>query len=145
MMTLMQLIKLVLDDAYKAIHVTGEAEKDSLINAELKRAPADRDWHRVLGALEAMTARAESIGCEELWASAIRSRILVYAAQLSDVGAASGPLFVTLAVMTVSCLLNERSRARYAAGERVVVMAIVWLSGAKAAAYQRPAPWEIVR
>ena len=35
-MTLMQLIKLVLDDAYKAIHITEEAEKDKLIKEELK-------------------------------------------------------------------------------------------------------------
>lgn len=34
-MTLMQLIKIVLDDAYKAIHVTEEAEKDALIKLEL--------------------------------------------------------------------------------------------------------------
>jgi len=36
MMTLMQLIKLVLDDAYKAIHVADEAAKDKLISEELK-------------------------------------------------------------------------------------------------------------
>jgi hypothetical protein len=36
MMTLMQLIKLVLDDAYTAIHVAEEAEKDAMITEELK-------------------------------------------------------------------------------------------------------------
>jgi hypothetical protein len=34
-MTLMQLIKLVLDDAYRSIHIADEAEKDSLIKEEL--------------------------------------------------------------------------------------------------------------
>ena len=64
------------------------AAGDFLINAELRKPAEARDWSAVLGALERMAARGRSIACDELWASAIRSRILVLAGQLGDVSAA---------------------------------------------------------
>src|SRR5262249_1557080 len=49
---------------------------------ERRKPESDRDWTTILGAIESYGNKALEGGCQEIWASAVRSRVLILSEDL---------------------------------------------------------------